>query len=112
MQCLPNTNSFPTARSQYFWEKMVGSGFVAGNAQVRTTTDTVTLSMMKLRPSGEKVGYLKSDSKQEELKRLQNPLDQVDDGKYLLENHQLAMDVENNIEKYSLSLQPLESKVK
>ncbi|XP_036046067.1 IQCJ-SCHIP1 readthrough transcript protein isoform X1 [Onychomys torridus] len=48
----------------------------------------------------------------EELKRLQNPLDQVDDGKYLLENHQLAMDVENNIEKYPLSLQPLESKVK
>ncbi|XP_007644334.1 IQ domain-containing protein J [Cricetulus griseus] len=49
---------------------------------------------------------------EEELKRLQNPLEQVDDGKYLLENHQLAMDVENNIEKYSLSLQPLESKVK
>ncbi|XP_008835687.1 IQ domain-containing protein J [Nannospalax galili] len=48
----------------------------------------------------------------EELKRLQNPLEQVNDGKYLLENHQLAMDVENNIEKYPLSLQPLESKVK
>ncbi|CAO2612927.1 IQCJ-SCHIP1 readthrough transcript protein [Lemmus lemmus] len=48
----------------------------------------------------------------EELKRLQNPLEQVDDGKYLLENHQLAMDVENNIEKFPLSLQPLESKVK
>lgn len=29
-----------------------------------------------------------------------------------LSSHQLAMDVENNIEKYSLSLQPLESKVK
>ncbi|KAL1778347.1 IQ domain-containing protein J, partial [Sigmodon hispidus] len=50
----------------------------------------------------------------EELKRLQNPLEQVDDGKYLLEkvSHQLTMDVENNIEKYPLSLQPLESKVK
>nr|XP_034356671.1 IQ domain-containing protein J [Arvicanthis niloticus] len=48
----------------------------------------------------------------EELKRLQNPLEQVDDGKYLLENHQLAMDVENNIDNYPLSLQPLESKVK
>ncbi|XP_060234391.1 schwannomin-interacting protein 1 isoform X1 [Meriones unguiculatus] len=48
----------------------------------------------------------------EELKRLQNSLEQVDDGKYLLENHQLATDVENNIEKYPLSLQPLESKVK
>ncbi|KAM6160992.1 IQ domain-containing protein J [Erethizon dorsatum] len=46
---------------------------------------------------------------EEELKRLQNPLEPVNDGKYLLENHQLAMDVENNIEKY---LQPLESKVK
>nr|XP_030698255.1 IQ domain-containing protein J [Globicephala melas] len=48
----------------------------------------------------------------EELKRLQNPLKQVNDGKYLLENHQLAMDVENNIEKYHLNLQLLESKVK
>ncbi|XP_047608412.1 IQ domain-containing protein J [Phacochoerus africanus] len=48
----------------------------------------------------------------EELKRLQNPLKQANDGKYLLENHQLAMDVENNIEKYHLNLQPLESKVK
>ncbi|XP_048201815.1 IQ domain-containing protein J [Perognathus longimembris pacificus] len=48
----------------------------------------------------------------EELKRLQNPLEQVNDGKYLLENRQLAMDVENNIEKYPLNLQPLESKVK
>ncbi|XP_016071186.1 PREDICTED: IQ domain-containing protein J [Miniopterus natalensis] len=48
----------------------------------------------------------------EEMKRLQNPLEQVNDGKYLLENHQLAMDVENNIEKYPLNLQPLESKVK
>uniref|UniRef100_A0A8D2J5F7 IQ motif containing J n=1 Tax=Varanus komodoensis TaxID=61221 RepID=A0A8D2J5F7_VARKO len=27
-------------------------------------------------------------------------------------NHQLAMDVENNIEKYHINLQPLESKVK
>ncbi|XP_072608487.1 schwannomin-interacting protein 1 isoform X3 [Vulpes vulpes] len=48
----------------------------------------------------------------EEMKRLQNPLEQVKDGKYLLENHQLAMDMENNIEKYHLNLQPLESKVK
>ncbi|XP_032338970.1 IQ domain-containing protein J [Camelus ferus] len=48
----------------------------------------------------------------EELKRLQNPLKQVNDGKYLLENHPLATDVENNIEKYHLNLQPLESKVK
>nr|XP_012420222.1 PREDICTED: IQ domain-containing protein J [Odobenus rosmarus divergens] len=45
-------------------------------------------------------------------KRLQNPLEQVNDGKYLLENHQMAMDMENNIEKYHLNLQPLESKVK
>jgi hypothetical protein len=29
-----------------------------------------------------------------------------------LSSHQLAMDVENNIENYPLSLQPLESKVK
>nr|XP_045370399.1 IQ domain-containing protein J [Camelus bactrianus] len=49
---------------------------------------------------------------EEELKRLQNPLKQVNDGKYLLENHPLATDVENNIEKYHLNLQPLESKVK
>uniref|UniRef100_A0A3Q2I1K9 IQ motif containing J n=2 Tax=Equus TaxID=9789 RepID=A0A3Q2I1K9_HORSE len=48
----------------------------------------------------------------EEMKRLQNPLKKVNDGKYLLENHQLAMDVENNIEKCHLNLQPLESKVK
>ncbi|XP_012580237.1 PREDICTED: schwannomin-interacting protein 1 [Condylura cristata] len=48
----------------------------------------------------------------EELKRRRNPLEQVNDGKYLLENHQLAMDMENNIEKYHLNLQPLESKVK
>ncbi|KAM8902231.1 IQ domain-containing protein J [Lycaon pictus] len=48
----------------------------------------------------------------EEMKRLQNPLEQVNDGKYLLENHQLAMDMENNIEKYHVNLQPLESKVK
>ncbi|XP_064441899.1 IQ domain-containing protein J isoform X3 [Mirounga angustirostris] len=48
----------------------------------------------------------------EEMKRLQNPLEQVNDGKYLLENHQMAMDMENNIEKYHLNLQPLESKVK
>nr|XP_035925953.1 IQ domain-containing protein J [Halichoerus grypus] len=46
------------------------------------------------------------------MKRLQNPLEQVNDGKYLLENHQMAMDMENNIEKYHLNLQPPESKVK
>ncbi|OWK05921.1 hypothetical protein Celaphus_00013076 [Cervus elaphus hippelaphus] len=51
-------------------------------------------------------------SQKEELKRLQNPLKQVNDGKYLLENHQLAMDVENNIQKCHVNLQPLESKVK
>uniref|UniRef100_A0A8B9SMT8 Fusion protein IQCJ-SCHIP1 N-terminal domain-containing protein n=1 Tax=Anas platyrhynchos TaxID=8839 RepID=A0A8B9SMT8_ANAPL len=45
----------------------------------------------------------------EELKRLQNTLEQVNDGKYF---HQLAMDEENNIEKYHINLQPLESKVK
>ncbi|XP_074261668.1 schwannomin-interacting protein 1 isoform X5 [Saimiri boliviensis] len=48
----------------------------------------------------------------EELKGLQNPLEQVNDGKYLFENHQLAMDAENNVEKYPLNPQPLESKVK
>nr|XP_009666864.1 PREDICTED: IQ domain-containing protein J [Struthio camelus australis] len=48
----------------------------------------------------------------EELKRLQNTLEQVNDGKYLLQSHQLAMDEENNIEKYPINLQPLESKVK
>uniref|UniRef100_A0A2I3SE53 IQ motif containing J n=1 Tax=Pan troglodytes TaxID=9598 RepID=A0A2I3SE53_PANTR len=46
------------------------------------------------------------------LQILQNPLEQVNDGKYSFENHQLAMDAENNIEKYPLNLQPLESKVK
>ncbi|XP_064131458.1 IQ domain-containing protein J [Loxodonta africana] len=49
---------------------------------------------------------------QEELKRLQNPLEQVNDGKYLLENQQLAMDAANNIENCRLNPQPLESKVK
>uniref|UniRef100_A0A8D0B9S0 IQ motif containing J n=1 Tax=Salvator merianae TaxID=96440 RepID=A0A8D0B9S0_SALMN len=51
-------------------------------------------------------------SLQEELKRLQHTLGQIGDGKYLFENHQLAMDMENNIEKYHFNLQPLESKVK
>ncbi|XP_075403990.1 IQ domain-containing protein J [Tenrec ecaudatus] len=54
-------------------------------------------------------GFLKV---QEELKRLKNPLDPVKDGKCVLENHQVAMDVEDNIEHYRLNLQPLESKVK
>ncbi|XP_031816971.1 IQ domain-containing protein J [Sarcophilus harrisii] len=48
----------------------------------------------------------------EELKRLQPTIEEVSDGKYVLENHQISMDMENNIEKYNLSLQPLESKVK
>ncbi|KGL84893.1 IQ domain-containing protein J, partial [Tinamus guttatus] len=48
----------------------------------------------------------------EELRRLQNTLEQVNDGKSLLQSHQLAMDEENNIEKYPINLQPLESKVK
>ncbi|NXP47846.1 IQCJ protein, partial [Heliornis fulica] len=47
----------------------------------------------------------------EELKRLQHTLEEVNDGKDLLQSHQLAMDEENNIEK-CISLQPLESKVK
>ncbi|NXH17847.1 IQCJ protein, partial [Bucco capensis] len=49
---------------------------------------------------------------QEEPKRLQHTLEQVNDGKDLLQSHQLAMDEENNFEKYPLDLQPLESKVK
>ncbi|NWR86017.1 IQCJ protein, partial [Furnarius figulus] len=49
---------------------------------------------------------------QEELRRLQHTLEQVNDGKDLLQSHQLAMDEENNIEEYHLNLQPLESKVK
>ncbi|XP_010188746.1 PREDICTED: IQ domain-containing protein J, partial [Mesitornis unicolor] len=48
----------------------------------------------------------------EELKRLQHTLEQVNDGKDLLQSHQLAMDEENNIKKYDINLQPLESKVK
>ncbi|XP_075365141.1 IQ domain-containing protein J [Mycteria americana] len=48
----------------------------------------------------------------EELRRLQHTLEQVNDGKDLLQSHQLAMDEENNIEKYHINLQPLESKVK
>ncbi|NXI56287.1 IQCJ protein, partial [Chloroceryle aenea] len=47
----------------------------------------------------------------EELKRLQHTLEQINDGKDLLQSHQLTMDEENNIEKY-INLQPLESKVK
>ncbi|NXE95579.1 IQCJ protein, partial [Menura novaehollandiae] len=48
----------------------------------------------------------------EELRRLQHTLEQVNDGKDLLQSHQLAMDEENNIQKYHINLQPLESKVK
>uniref|UniRef100_A0A8C5X6M8 IQ motif containing J n=1 Tax=Malurus cyaneus samueli TaxID=2593467 RepID=A0A8C5X6M8_9PASS len=51
-------------------------------------------------------------SLQEELRRLQHTLEQVNDGKDSLQSHQLAMDEENNIQKYSLNLQPLETKVK
>ncbi|NWW60559.1 IQCJ protein, partial [Ifrita kowaldi] len=49
---------------------------------------------------------------QEELRRLQHSLEQVNDGKGSLQSHQLTMDEENNIQEYPLSLQPLESKVK
>ncbi|KFU88173.1 IQ domain-containing protein J, partial [Chaetura pelagica] len=49
---------------------------------------------------------------QEELRRLQHTLEQVKNGKDLLQSHQLAMDEENNIEKYNINSQPLESKVK
>ncbi|NXG63018.1 IQCJ protein, partial [Hemiprocne comata] len=49
---------------------------------------------------------------QEELRRLQHTLEQVNNGKDLLQSPQLAMDEENNIEKYNINLQPLESKVK
>nr|XP_021149836.1 IQ domain-containing protein J isoform X1 [Columba livia] len=48
----------------------------------------------------------------EELKRLQHTLEKVIDGKDSLQSHQLAMDKENNFEKYNINLQPLESKVK
>uniref|UniRef100_G1NDR9 IQ motif containing J n=1 Tax=Meleagris gallopavo TaxID=9103 RepID=G1NDR9_MELGA len=51
-------------------------------------------------------------TRSEELRRLQNTLEQVNDGKYSLQSHQLAMDEENNIEKYRINLQPLETKVK
>ncbi|NXL13654.1 IQCJ protein, partial [Setophaga kirtlandii] len=49
---------------------------------------------------------------QEELRRLQHPLEQVNDGKGSLQSHQLSMDEENNIQEYPINLQPLESKVK
>ncbi|XP_069476475.1 IQ domain-containing protein J [Ambystoma mexicanum] len=48
----------------------------------------------------------------EELKRLQHTLEEVNNGKYLLQSHQFAMDMDNNIEKYHMILQPLESQVK
>ncbi|XP_069721243.1 schwannomin-interacting protein 1 isoform X1 [Phaenicophaeus curvirostris] len=48
----------------------------------------------------------------EELRRLQHTLEEVNDGKDFLQSHQLAMDAENNIEKYHINLQPVESKVK
>ncbi|NWV50614.1 IQCJ protein, partial [Daphoenositta chrysoptera] len=49
---------------------------------------------------------------QEELRRLQDTLEQVNDGKGSLQSHQLTMDEENNIQEYPINLQPLESKVK
>ncbi|NWZ90266.1 IQCJ protein, partial [Nesospiza acunhae] len=49
---------------------------------------------------------------QEELRRLQHTLEQVNDGKDSLQSHQLNMDEENNIQEYPINLQPLESKVK
>uniref|UniRef100_A0A8C3N080 Fusion protein IQCJ-SCHIP1 N-terminal domain-containing protein n=1 Tax=Geospiza parvula TaxID=87175 RepID=A0A8C3N080_GEOPR len=49
---------------------------------------------------------------QEELRRLQHTLEQVNDGKDSLQSHQLTMDEENNIQEYPINLQPLESKVK
>ncbi|PKU40722.1 iq hypothetical protein [Limosa lapponica baueri] len=49
---------------------------------------------------------------EEEVRRLQHTLEKVNDGKNFLQSHQLTMDEENNIEKYHISLQPLESKVK
>ncbi|XP_009083455.1 PREDICTED: IQ domain-containing protein J, partial [Acanthisitta chloris] len=48
----------------------------------------------------------------EEIRRLQHTLEQVNDGKDLLQSHQLTMDDENNIDNYHINLQPLESKVK
>ncbi|XP_069068723.1 IQ domain-containing protein J [Pleurodeles waltl] len=48
----------------------------------------------------------------EELKRLQNALKEVNNGKYLIQSQEFGMDMENNIEKYHMNLQPLESKVK
>ncbi|XP_034636421.1 IQ domain-containing protein J [Trachemys scripta elegans] len=62
--------------------------------------------------AGHNVSNRVLQSSQEEPKRLQHTLEQVSDDKYLLESHQIAMDVENNIEKYPINLQPLESKVK
>ncbi|XP_043926759.1 IQ domain-containing protein J [Protopterus annectens] len=47
----------------------------------------------------------------EELQRLEHSLAQVPDGKCLIQNHQLAMDMENNIKKYYINIQLLESKV-
>ncbi|NXC91815.1 IQCJ protein, partial [Cercotrichas coryphoeus] len=48
---------------------------------------------------------------QEELRRLQHTLEQVNDGKDSLQSHQLSMDEENNIQEYPINLQPSESKV-
>ncbi|MGH0143758.1 UNVERIFIED_CONTAM: hypothetical protein FKN15_001463 [Acipenser sinensis] len=35
----------------------------------------------------------------------------MNDGKYLVQNHQLTKDIENNIEKCQMNMQPFESKV-
>ncbi|KAK6483839.1 IQCJ-SCHIP1 readthrough mRNA protein isoform X1 [Huso huso] len=47
----------------------------------------------------------------DELKRLQNTLEHVNDGNYLVQNHQLTKDIENNIEKCQMNMQPFESKI-
>ncbi|XP_064418241.1 IQ domain-containing protein J [Latimeria chalumnae] len=56
------------------------------------------------------VNGLSRNASSEELKRLQHTLEHVNDGKYLVQNRQLAMDVENNIEKCPNSAQLLECK--
>ncbi|KAG7471084.1 hypothetical protein MATL_G00120710 [Megalops atlanticus] len=47
----------------------------------------------------------------EELKRLQNGLKHVSDGRYHLHNHQLTTDLENNVAQIPVNMRPLESKV-
>ncbi|KAI1893728.1 hypothetical protein AGOR_G00126670 [Albula goreensis] len=47
----------------------------------------------------------------EELKRLQNDLKHVSDGRYQVHNHQMTMDLDNNVSQIPASMRPLESKV-